>query len=85
MAIGRDQQRQAHDAQRLASFLALAALSQCVAFVEGIDEGEEIGGIKEDLLQVDLELPHHLGHDIALDGGDRLAGHPVHVIPEALT
>ena len=84
MAIGRDQQRQTDDTQRAALLLALAALGQCVTLVEGVDEGEEIGGVEQDLLQVNRKHTHHLADDIALDGGNGRAGDPVHVVPEAL-
>ena len=82
--VGRDEQRDAHDAQRLAALLAVAALGQRGALVEGVDVGEEVGGVEQHLAQVDAELAGHGGDEVAFDGLDRVGGDAVHVVPEAL-
>ena len=43
---------------------------QLGALVERIDVGEEVGGVKQHLAQVEAELAGHGGHDVAFDGGD---------------
>ena len=47
-AIGADQQGHADDPQGLATFLGMAALGQRRALVEGVDVGEEVGGVEQD-------------------------------------
>ncbi len=82
--VGRDEQRDAYDAQRLAALLAVAALGQRGALVEGVNVGEEVGGVEQHLAQVDAELAGHGGDEVAFDGLDRVGGDAVHVVPEAL-
>ena len=84
MEVGGDQQGETDDPKSRAAVLALAALSERGAFVEGVDEGEEIRGVEEDSLQIDVELAHHVRHEVSLDGDDRIVRHPVHVVPKAL-
>ena len=67
-----DEQGHADDAQGLAALLAVVALRQLAAMVEGTDVGEEVGSVEEDPAQV------------GLDGGGDVGGDAVHVIPEAL-
>ena len=67
--VGRDQQGHADDAQRPAALLAVTALSQLGALVEGIDVGKEVGGVKQHLAQVEAELAGHGGNDVAFNGG----------------
>ena len=64
--------------------LLLTALGERAPFVEGIDEGEEVGGIEEDLADIQGELADQMGGEVALDGDDGLGGDPVHLVPEAL-
>ena len=82
--VGGHQQRHAHDAQRLAALLAVAALGQLGALVEGVDVGEEVGGVEQQPAQVEVELADHGGDEVALDGGDGVQREAVHVLPEAL-
>ena len=82
--IGADQQGDADDAQGLAALLGMAAPGQRRALVEGVDVGEEVGGVEQDTAQVDAEHAGHAGDDIALDGGDGVGGDALEVFPEAL-
>ena len=82
--IGRHEQGQADDAQGLAAFLAVTALGELGALVEGVDVGEEIGGVEEHLPEVDVEDGGHAGDDVAFDGLDGGRRETVHVVPEAL-
>ena len=84
MEVGGDQQGETDDPKRRAAFLALAALSERGAFVEGVDKSEEIRGVEQDSLQIDVDLAHHVRHEVSPDGDDRLVRHPVHVVPKAL-
>ena len=54
------------------------------ALVETVDEGEEIGGVKEDPADVDLEAGDQVVGQVALDPLDGLGGNAGHVVPEAL-
>ena len=80
--VGGDEESEADDPQRL--FLAVAALGQRAALVEGVDEGEEVGGVEQDAPEVDVEVAHQAGDDVALDPGDGVERDPVHVVPEPL-
>jgi hypothetical protein len=82
--VGRHQQGQADDPQGGAPSLALAPLSECAAVVETVDEGEEIGGVEEDLSNVDLEAGNPVVGQVAFDPLDGLWGDASHVVPEAL-
>ena len=62
----------------------MAALGQLGAPVEGADVGEEVGGVEQQVVQVEAELAAHVADQVALDGSDGVAGDAVHVIPEAL-
>lgn len=73
MEIGGNEQCQANNAQTLALLLALAPLGKGASFIEGIDVGEEVGGIEEYLSQVDLELLDHVSGNVLFDGLDGLA------------
>ena len=53
--VGRHQQGQSDDPQGGAAFFALAAPGQGAPFVEGVDEGEEVGGVEEDPADIDGE------------------------------
>jgi len=79
-----DQEGEPDDAKRGAPFLALATLGHGVSRIEGVDEGEEVGGIEENALEVEVELADELRGEIALDGDEVLSGDAVHVVPEAL-
>ncbi len=68
----------------LRALLAVAALSQLGALVEGIEVGEEVGGVKQHLAQVETELAGHGGNDVAFHGGEGGDGDAVHLVPEAL-
>ena len=78
------EQGHAHDPQRGAALLAMAALGQAGLVVEGVEEGEEIGGVEEHLAQVDLEVADEGGDEVAFDGLDGVRGEAVEVVPEAL-
>ena len=82
--IGRHQQGQPDDPQGGATLLAVAALGQRAPLVERIDEGEEIGGIEEDLADIQSELPDQVGGQVAFDGDDGVRGDAVHLVPEPL-
>ena len=84
MMITGGQQCQADNAQRLSPFFAVASLSQRRALVEAVDIGEKIGGIEQQLVHIDVEMAHHVRHDIAFDLDHGSAGDAVHIIPEAL-
>ena len=56
VGVGGDEQGEADDAQGGAALLAVAALGEGGLVVEGVDEGEEVGGVEEHLAQVDLEV-----------------------------
>ena len=56
VGVGGDEQGEADDAQGGAALLAVAALGEGGLVVEGVDEGEEVGGVEEHLEQVDLEV-----------------------------
>ena len=83
VGVGGDEQRETDDAQ-VAAFLAVAALGEGGTGVEGIDEGEEVGGVEQHAPRVDIELAHQAGDEVALDRLDGLARDAVHVVPEAL-
>ena len=62
----------------------MAALGEGGLVVEGVDEGEEVGGVEEHLAQVDLEVADQGGDEVAFDGLDGVGGDTVHVVPKAL-
>ena len=72
--VGRYQQGQPDDPQGGAAFLALAPLGESAALVETVDEGEEIGGVKEDPADVDLEAGDQVVGQVVLDPLDGLGG-----------
>ena len=72
------------ETSRASPTIRSAALRERGAFVEGVDEGEAIRGVEQDALQIDVELAHHVRHEVSLDGDDRRVRHPVHVVPKAL-
>ena len=78
------EQGDTHGSQGSAAFLARAALGQAGPGVEGVEEGEEVGGVEEDLAQVDLEVADEGGDEVAFDGLDGGGGDAVEVVPEAL-
>ena len=82
--LGGDEQGDADDAQGLATLLGMAALGQRGALVEGVDVGEEVGGVEQDAAGVEAELALHGGDEVAFDGGNSLGLDAVHVVPEAL-
>ncbi len=82
--VRRHQQRQSDEAQGGTTLLAVTALGQRAPFVERIDKGEEVGGIEQDLADIQSELPDQVGGQIALDGNDGVWGEAVHLVPEAL-
>ena len=84
MEIGGHQQGQSDDPQGGAALLALTAAGEGGAVVEGVDEGEEIGGVEEDAADVDVEVADQMVGEVALDGHDGLGRDPGHVVPEAL-
>ena len=84
VGVGGDEQGEADDAQGGAALLAVAALGEGGLVVEGVDEGEEVGGVEEHLAQVDLEVADQGGDEVAFDGLDGVGGDAVHVVPKAL-
>ncbi len=70
VGVGGDEQGEADDAQGGAALLAVAALGEGGLVVEGVDEGEEVGGVEEHLAQVDLEVADQGGDEVAFDGLD---------------
>ncbi len=84
VGVGGDEQGEADDAQGGAALLAVAALGEGGLVVEGVDEGQEVGGVEEHLAQVDLEVADQGGDEVAFDGLDGVGGDAVHVVPKAL-
>ena len=68
VGVGGDQQGEADDAQGGAALLAVAALGEGGLVVEGVDEGEEVGGVEQQVAQVDPEVADHGGDQIAFNG-----------------
>ena len=84
MVVCRCQQSEPHDAKRLTAFLAVAALGEGGVVVETVDEGEKVGGIEQQLADIDLEVAHHVCDDIGFDVALGVAADAVHVVPEPL-
>jgi hypothetical protein len=40
--------------------------------LQGVDEGEEVGRVKQELPQVEVELPDHPSREVGFNRGDRL-------------
>jgi len=85
VAVGGDQQRQAQEAQVIPSILAVASLGKCRTVVKAVDEGKEIGGIKEQASQIEAKARDGGGGDLLLNGSDSLFVDPIHIIPKPLT
>ena len=83
MKIGAYQESKANDAQIRTFAFGMASLGE-YRFALGIDEGVEIGGIKEQGLQINLEMFNQLGGKAFFDLGDRGFIEVSHVIPETL-
>ena len=66
VGAGGDEQGEADDAQGGAALLAVAALGEGGLVVEGVVEGEEVGGVEEHLAQVDLEVESALAAEETL-------------------
>ena len=48
----------------------MAAPGQSGALAEGVDVGEEVGGVEQPVEQVEVEIADHGGDEVALDGGN---------------
>src|SRR6185503_13410634 len=79
-----DEQGETDQAQIGASLFAVSSLRKGGVKVETIDEGEEVGGIEEQAAQIEAELSHGSGADVAFNRADRRLVDAVHVVPEAL-
>ena len=55
------------------------------AGIRGIDEGEEIGGIVQDCVELEIETLQSAAHDFALYRSKNLNRQLVHLIPKVLT
>jgi hypothetical protein len=53
--------------------------------IRGIDEGEEIGGVVKDGVELEIETLQSAAYDFAFNGGKDLNRELVHLIPEVLT
>lgn len=84
VAVARDQEREADDAQGLSALLAVSALREFRRLVVGVDEGEEVRCVEEDATEIDIVVLDHPGDDVAFDAGDVVFLDAVHVVPEAL-
>jgi hypothetical protein len=63
----------------------VAACRELGASIRGIDEGEEIGGVVQDRVELEVEALQSAGHDLSLYGCKDLNRQLVHLIPEVLT
>ena len=81
----RQDQGQTQEPEICSPFLALASLRKFAPGIEAIDEGEEVGRIKEQASEIEPKPPHRILGEFALDENDFLLGDPVHVVPESLT
>ena len=62
----------------------MAALGQLATLVEGVDVGEEVGGVEEQAAEVQVEGARHAADEVAFDGGDGGGPDALEVFPEAL-
>jgi len=84
LTVGAHQERKTHDPQGGAPLLAMAPLRQRGLLIEGVNEGEVVRGVEEYPAQVEPEVLHSPAHDLRFNGRNRLLGHALHVVPEAL-
>ena len=84
MVVAAYQECQAQDAQIGAFAFRVAALCQC-ADGAAVDEGIEVGRIKDEQSQIDPVVVDHPLGQLLLNRADGSAVEHVHVIPEPLT
>jgi hypothetical protein len=65
--------------------LVVASRGELGSGVRGIDEGEEIGGVVEDCVKLEVEVLQSAPYDFALYRCKNLNRQLVHLIPEVLT
>ena len=82
--LPRDQQGEAEEAQFRALLFGVSPLRQLRAHVGGGDEGEEVGGIVEERIELDPEPAHDALGEFVLDRAQRLELHAVRLVPEEL-
>jgi len=85
VAVGGDQERQTQEAQVVPSLFAMTPLGECGPVVEGVDEGEKVGGIKDQTTQIEAKARDRGGSDLSFDEYDGLWVDPLHVVPKPLT
>ena len=85
VSVGSDQQRQTDDAQVVASLLAMPSLRESGSQVEAVDEGEEVGSVEKQAVEVQTKAGDGCLGQLALDAGNSVCVHAAHVVPEALT
>ena len=84
LTVGRDQERKAQDPKVVPPVLAVASLRQLGSAVEAVEEGEEVGGVKQEAPQVQAETRDGQARKILFDSGDLFRRNALHVVPEAL-
>jgi hypothetical protein len=84
-AIGGDQNGQPQEAKVVVPLFAMAALRQLGTQVETVQEGKEVGGVKQQTAQIQAETGNGGVGQILFDGGHLFATDPLHVVPKTLT
>jgi len=84
VAVGGDQERQTQEAQVVPSLFAMPPLGECGPVVEGVDEGEKVGGIKDQTTQIEAKARDGGGSALPFDEYDGLGVDPLHVVPKPL-
>ena len=72
-------------AQVMPLLLVVASGGELGSDIRGIDEGEEIGGVVEDCVELEIEALQSTAYDFAFYGCEDLNRQLVHLIPEVLT